>query len=370
MYTTLIVFAVIAIAFSFMCSMWEAVLLSVTPSYAQIQLQQGSRIGLHLQHFKENVDRPLAAILTLNTIAHTVGAIGVGNQATIIWAEANPLITAVVIPVVMTLAILILSEIVPKTLGANYWRELTPFTVNSLLLIMKLLAPLVWLSQHITRALKKDKDKSVFSRTDFLAMTEIGAEQGVIEHGESRIISNLLKFDRVCARDIMTPRTVVHADSELTTIAAFHDANPTLRFSRIPIYEAQEKDHVIGYVLKHEVLAAMLRGEGEQPLSTLRRSIMVVKEDEPIPQVFERLMAEREHVAVVVDEFGGMAGVVTMEDVIETMLGLEIVDELDHTDDMQVLARRNWEHRARDLGLLPQSGAPPVSEPPADPDAR
>lgn len=197
MYTLLILFFLIAIITSFLCSLWEAVLLSITPSYAQIKVQEGGALGRRLQRFKENIDRPLAAILTLNTIAHTVGAIGVGDQASKIWFDANPLITGLLVPVVMTLAILVLSELIPKTLGANYWRELAPFTAQSLVIIIRLLGPLVWFSQFVTKALKKEEVESAFTRSDFVAMADIGAKHGVFDPHESEILVNLLRFRSV-----------------------------------------------------------------------------------------------------------------------------------------------------------------------------
>lgn len=355
MFSLLIIFFLVATLFSFLCSLWEAVLLSITPSYARIQVQQGSAIGRHLQDFKENVDKPLAAILTLNTIAHTVGAIGVGSQANMLWAETNPFITSFVVPVVMTLGILILSEIIPKTIGANYWKELAPFTVASLRFIMLLLAPLIWLTQLITKLLKKEKDKSVLSRSDFLVMTEIGEQEGVFQANESSIIKNLLRFHTIHTKSIMTPRTVVKAAAEEMTLQAFYDANPRGQFSRIPTYHEDSKDRVTGFFLKDDLLANLLDGKGEEPLSSLRRDIMVVNESLPITDLYNRLLEKREHIALVVDEFGGMAGIVTMEDVIETLLGLEIVDESDSIEDMQVLARENWKKRAAALGLLEES---------------
>lgn len=332
--------------------MWEAVLLSITPSYARIQMQQGSSIGKRLQEFKENVDRPLAAILTLNTIAHTVGAIGVGSQANAIWAETDPFITTIIVPVVMTLGILILSEIIPKTLGANYWKELAPFTVTSLNIIMFLLAPLIWMTQLLTKSLKKEKDKSVLSRSDFLVMTEIGEQEGVFKENESTIIKNLLRFHTIETKSIMTPRTVVKAVAEEMTLQAFHEANPKLQFSRIPTYHEDSKDQVTGYFLKDALLASLLDGKGDKPLSSLRRDIMVINEQLPITDIYNNMLDKREHIALVVDEFGGMAGIVTMEDVIETLLGLEIVDEFDNTEDMQKLAREKWKKRASALGLI------------------
>ncbi len=363
MYTLLIVFFLVAIVISFLCSLWEAVLLSVTPSYAQIKLKEGSKVGRRLQAFKANIDRPLAAILTLNTIAHTVGAIGVGDQAAKIWSDANPLVTNLLVPVVMTLAILILSELIPKTAGANFWKELAPFTMSSLSIAIRVLYPLVWFSQFITMALKKDKSRSVFSRLDLLAMAEVGAKQGVFEQQESEIISNLLRFNTIRAKDVMTPRMVVKAAEETETIKGFFDRHHELRFSRIPLYRGDSRDHVTGYILKDELLAKLVKDEGDVPVSTLRRDIMVINEDFPIPELFNRFLEKREHIALVVGEFGGMSGIVTMEDVIETLLGMEIVDELDRSEDMRALARRSWECRARAHGLIEEvAPAQPTDE--------
>lgn len=351
MYTLLFTFFLVAIVTSFLCSLWEAVLLSITPSYAQIQVQQGGALGRRLQSFKENIDRPLAAILTLNTIAHTVGAIGVGDQAAKIWADAHPLITSLVVPAAMTLAILVLSELIPKTLGANYWKELTPFTARSLAFIIKALYPLVWFSQFVTRALKKEEVGSAFTRSDFLAMADIGAQHGIFEQRESEIISSLLRFRSVRARDVMTPRTVVKAASACLSISDFFEQNRNLRFSRIPLYDDDSRDHVIGYMLKDQMLDQVVGERADAELRTLRRDIIAVTEDYPIIELFNQFLSAREHIALVVDEFGGMAGIVTMEDVIEALLGVEIVDESDQTADMQVLARRTWERRAQRNGL-------------------
>ena len=349
MYSLLIAFLLVSIVFSFLCSVWEAVLLSITPSFTQMKLQEGDDLGPTLQGFKENVDRPLAAILTLNTIAHTVGAIGVGAQATKIWGAS--IIGTAVVPVVMTLAILILSEIIPKTIGANYWKELAGFTVRSLKIVMFLLAPLVFVSQLITKALKKDKKASVLSRADFGAMAELGSQQGVFDEGESNILRNLLRFKTIYAKNIMTPRTVMIASDEDQSIRAFHEAHPALHFSRIPLYK-ESADHISGYVLKDHVLREIVDGNGDELLSTIRRDVLAVKGDYPIPELFNHFTAKREHIAIVLDEFGGTAGVVTMEDVIETLLGLEIVDEQDSESDMQDLARKQWEQRARSVGLI------------------
>ena len=281
--------------------------------------------------------------------------------------------TGVLVPVVMTLAILVLSELIPKTIGANYWKELAPFTVTSLSIVITALYPLVWFGQLITSSLKKDKSKSVFSRSDFMAMAEIGAREGVFEQRESEIIRNLLRFNSIRAKDVMTPRTVVKAVAEGTSIKTFFDSNKELRFSRIPLYQPDSRDNVTGYILKDELLAGLVKGNGEQLVETMKREIIVIQEDFPIPELFSRFLETREHIALVVGDFGGMSGIVTMEDVIETLLGMEIVDEIDHAEDMQLLARKNWERRARQLGLLedtPLAGEaehPPEMDPPGKP---
>lgn len=362
MYTLLITFFLISIVISFFCSLWEAVLLSVTPSYALVKLKEGSRLGQQLQSFKQNIDRPLAAILSLNTIAHTVGAIGVGAQAAQIWAEANPMITSVAVPAIMTLGILILSEIIPKTIGANHWHKLVPFMVNSLQVIIFLLYPLVWLGQFITRTLKKDKAQSVFSRSEFLALAEIGVEEGHVQPQESEVIENLLLLHTVQTKDIMTPRPVVKAASEEMTIRDFFEGNKELPFSRIPLYEHDSKEDISGYFLKDKLHTSLLHDKGNEALKSIKREIIIIHESFPVPDLFKLFLEKREHIALVVDEFGGMAGIITMEDVIETLLGTEIIDEVDHTVDMQALAREKWEQRVRKHGLVQEPGKDPSEE--------
>ena len=357
MYSLLLSFFFLALIFSFFCSLWEAVLLSITPSHARLRYPQSTRVGRYLEDFKANVDRPLAAILTLNTIAHTVGAIGVGDQAATLWAQANPWITRIAVPATMTIAILVFSEIVPKTIGALYWPHFVTFTVHSLRLLTVVLGPFVWLSQYITRRLKRDTTQPILTRTDFAAMAELGAEEGVFGAEESEMIGHLIRFQTIQVGDVMTPRTVVEVAAEDETIAEYYKVVKDLPFSRIPVH-AESKDHITGYVLRADLLMALVEGRGEQRISTVRREIVAVGETYAITDLFTALRARQEHLAVVIDEFGGMAGIVSMEDVIETLLGLEIVDETDATTDMRELARRHRIQRAKVLGAL---------EGPADP---
>lgn len=354
----LVTFFAASIFFSFLCSILEAVLLSITPAYVATQDRDNTAISRNLSRFKEDIDRPLAAILTLNTIAHTVGAIGVGAQAAVIFGSSK--IELLGLPIVswegfvagaMTMAILIFSEVIPKTLGANNWQALTPVSIRIIDLLMIVLAPMIWLSQLITKNLKKDKDKPVLSRSDFLVMSELGKEIGILKDSEQKIIKNLLRFNRILIKDVMTPRIVMVAENGSTTIREFHDRNSELPFSRVPVYQ-DSNDKVTGYVLKDEILLNLVEGKGDEELNSLRRDIIISHSNTPIPDLLDKFITENEHVALVVDEYGGTEGLVTMEDVIETLLGIEIVDEMDSAEDMRALARKNWNLRAQRMGLL------------------
>ncbi|TPE46399.1 CNNM domain-containing protein [Pontibacter mangrovi] len=346
----LLLYLFIALFFSFLCSLLEASLLSITPSHVSIVSKEKPELGKELQHYKDNIDRPLAAILTLNTFAHTIGAAGVGAQAQRLWGEEY----LTVVSVVLTVIILILTEIIPKTLGANYWKALTPFTVRTLkILIYSPLYPIIILSQFITKRLKTDKERSVLSRADFTAMAEMGIKQGIFKKGESQIIQNILRFNNILVRHIMTPRTVIVSAQEDMTMADFFRDFPDLRFSRIPVY-SQNLDDVKGFVLKEEVLYKIINNEGDKPLKSIARKIQVVTEHMPIPTLFNKLLEQQEQIALVVDEYGGTAGLISMEDIIETLLGMEIIDELDQVADLQQWARQNWVKRARRLGYTPE----------------
>jgi len=345
MFTTLIAFFMVSIVLSFLCSLWEAVLLSISPSYMQIKLNEGGKIGKILQDFKKNIDRPLAGILTLNTIAHTVGAIGVGQEATKIWAESNPIITGLIVPVLMTAAILILSEIIPKTIGATNWRFLAPFTIRCLDIVLKVISPIIWVCQLVTKVFNSDKDKSVFSRTDFLAMAQIGSQEGALDEVEAKFIHNLMHFKNYKARDVMTPRTVAVSAPQNMTAREFYDLQEELVFSRIPLREDQDQEAIVGYVLKDDVLEHLIDDDKDKPLSQFKREIISVPESYTIFQLFNDFIQKREHIALIVDDFGGMSGLVTMEDIVETLVGAEIVDETDKIVDLQDMAKKQWKNR-------------------------
>lgn len=373
----LIIFALVSIIFSFLCSIWEAVLLSIPPSYVRIKQQENTVVGDLLDEFKRDIDRPLSAILSLNTIAHTAGAIGVGAVAGQTFGDENLVIFGIEtfppeawLGAAMTLAILILSEIIPKTLGATYWRRLAPFTVRSLKILTTILLPLVWMSQSITRLLKKDTQGSIFSRADFTAMAEIGAQEGVFQENESRILRNLMRFETITVEDVMTPRTVVVAAPARLSVGEFYEKHKDTPFSRIPVY-SETRDQITGFILRHDVYKHMLEEKDPTlPLTELRRDLVLVQEETPLHDAFELMLQNREHIAAVVDKFGGLAGVITMEDAVETLLGMEIVDEIDDEVDMQQLARQKWRDRAKRMGLPVDEKLgelPGQHEPPANP---
>lgn len=355
--TLLIIYAAISICFSFLCSIWEAVLLSITPSFVNTELQKGSSLGRSLNRFKEDIDRPLSAILTLNTIAHTLGAIGVGAAATKYFAGDVPfeslsfLTYDMIVAVVMTLLILFLSEIIPKTIGANNWKSLTPFTVKSLSFLLTALAPLIWVSQWITKSFKKDKEKSVLTRTDFLALADVAKTGGALAESESSIITNLLGMDTLKVQDVMTPRTVMQMIDENTTMDHYYKDYQPMRFSRIPIF-SDKPDEVTGVVLKDDILKHMIEGNKEEKLSSIKREVKMINQDKSLKELFDFLTFESSHLAIVHDNYGSVTGVVTMEDLLETILGMEIVDESDNITDLQQYARKSWEERAKKLGII------------------
>ncbi|MEO0731339.1 MAG: hemolysin family protein [Bacteroidota bacterium] len=363
---TLLLFAFVSIAFSFLCSIWEAVLLSVTPSYVQIKMQEGGTTGELLNKFKNDVNAPLTAILSLNTIAHTVGAILVGASTGAAFGEGGftiPMPEAigdfevsyeVLVSVVMTLAILILSEIIPKNLGATYWKQLAPFTVKSLNLLVKLFTwtGFIWMSDKIKKLLLRGDDPhgTALSRTEFIAMAEAQTETGELKAEEGRILRNLMAFETLTVHDVMTPRTVVVGARKSMTVQAFYEQFDNSPFSRYPVF-GETRDQIEGYVLKDMVYKSIIEDNGQEPITSLMREILLIPETTSLHKLIDMMLERREPIALVVDEFGGMEGIVTMEDAMETLLGLEIMDEMDTSKDMQDLARKRWRKRAEAMGI-------------------
>jgi CBS domain containing-hemolysin-like protein len=349
--TLLIVYIAIALLFSFLCSIFEAVLLSVTTAHISVLEQDGKSSGTLLSELKADINKPLAAILTLNTIAHTVGAVGAGAQATFVFGDA----WVGLFSAILTLMILVFSEIIPKTLGATYWRGLAGITAYSLKYLIKILYPFVWLSEHLTSGLSHSSKIDGFSREEFAAMADLGEQEGQLEERESRILKNMFLLHETVVTDVMTPRPVVFSLPESLTVDEYFEKHYDSRFSRIPVY-AENNEIFTGFVLKDDLLLAQARQNTDNTLKTYRRDLHALSDKLSLSDAFDEVLHQRAHIMVIVDEYGGMEGIITMEDILETLLGLEIMDESDRAADMQEYARRMWKKRAQEMGIaLPKN---------------
>lgn len=320
--------------------MLEAVFLSIPHSYIALVDKQDKKSGQRLYRLKNNVDKPLSAILSLNTIAHTVGAAGAGAQATAVFGNQY----VGIISAILTLLILVVSEIIPKSIGASYWRQLAKPVSICLEKLILIMFPFVWMSKYITMIFSKKSKDAEFCKEEFAAMAELGEKSGELRNQEARILRGLFRFNSLKVKDIMTPRTVVFALKEDTEIRDVLEKHPDMIFSRIPVF-SDSIDRVTGYVMKDDILEASSRDEHQKKVSELKREIYPVYESLPLPDLYDILLNRREHLSLVCDQYGGTAGIVTIEDVVETLLGLEIMDEFDINKDMRALARAKWRDR-------------------------
>lgn len=345
----LVFYLALALGVSFACSIFEAVLLSITPGYVAALHKEGSAAAERITKLKQSVDRPLAAILSLNTVAHTVGAAGVGAQSAKVFAN----LPMGIISGVLTVLILFVSEIVPKSLGATYWKKLAPAVAATLVPItfVMTITGFVPVSAWITRKLGGGKHGVEPSREEISAIAERGARRGLFAGSEGRVLGNLFQLAELRATDVMTPRTVISAFPETETVGALIEHDEAIRFSRIPIHQGT-LDKVTGYVLRSDVLLRAARDERDTPLSDLRRELRTVPDEQPLSELLERLLAQQTHMALVIDDHGTTTGLVTLEDVVETLFGTEIIDEVDSVADLRELARKQWHQRAQRLGVL------------------
>ncbi|NNE90463.1 MAG: HlyC/CorC family transporter [Verrucomicrobiales bacterium] len=340
----LILYFCLAIGVSFFCSVFEAVLLSVTRPYIATLKRDRPRRGAALEGLKTRIDRPLTSILTLNTIAHTMGAMGVASQVAALTGGG---IWETLASAFMTLAVLIASEIIPKNLGARYWKTWAPWVTVSLVWLSKAMTPIVKLIGLFS---KGGHHADTFSRDELTVMAEMGRREGKLHEDESRVLNNLLELRKTTVSAVKTPRVVVFSLPAATTVKDFLENHAETPFSRIPVYD-ESPDDMTGFVLKSEVLLAAARDEMDRTLDDLKREVTMLSEVIPLPNAFQVLTENRHHVAIVHDEYGGMSGIVTMEDIVETLLGTEIMDEVDTNEDMQEFARKQWERRARLMGI-------------------
>ncbi len=342
----LFLYLALALVVSFLCSIVEAVFLSVTDPFIKMKEMEGKVSAKYLKELKNKIDRPLSAILTINTVAHTIGAAGVGAQAVAVFGE----VYFGVISAVLTILILFFSEIIPKTIGAVYWRTLALPSAIVIKIMIYISYPLVVISEFVTKMISKNKKSQTITREEVVALVHLGTKEGIFKKSESKIINNLIHLKTINARAIMTPRTVMVSAPEDMTLEAFVKTKKYLQYSRIPVYSGNI-DNVTGYVLNSDVLEKLAENKKKQKLKDLKRPIIFFYENASIVNLFEELLLKREHIALIINEHGGIQGLVTMEDIIETILGLEIMDEKDIEMDMQKLANKKWELRKKRLNI-------------------
>jgi len=343
----------IALFISFICSIMEAVLLSTPQSFLIVKHENGNVWAKSFLDFKNNIDKPLSAILSLNTVAHTVGAAGVGAQAVKVFGEAS----FGIVSAILTILILVITEIIPKTIGAKYSRNLAKTSSLIIKGMIIITYPLVVMSAVITKLITKNKQQETASREEIAALANIGANEGVFSNKEHKIIRNLLRLKNVRVSEIMTPRVVVAVADEKLYLKDFLNNKDYLKFSRIPIF-SENDENITGYVLRQSVFEKLAEDQHELKLKDIKRDIVIVPNTIVLFTLWEILLERKEHIAIIVDEYGGLDGIVTMEDIIETLLGLEIIDEKDTVVDMQKYARDKWRERQTKYNLLDKLNKP------------
>lgn len=343
----LLLYLFLALTVSFLCSIMESVLLSMPQSFLMVKQQEGHKWAHSYSRLKANVDKPLSAILSLNTIAHTIGAAGVGAQAVKVFGDEY----FGLVSIVLTILILVLTEIIPKVIGAQYWRNLAKPSYYILQTMMIIVYPLVIGSAFITKLISKNKQEQTTSREEIAALASIGTNEGLFSDKENKIIQNILRLKNIKVTEIMTPRVVLSMADENTQVNDFLTDKNYLKFSRIPIYSGND-ENITGYVFRQEIFEKLAEDKHKLPLKEIKREITVVPNSMVLFSLWEVLLEKKEHIALIVDEYGGVEGIVTMEDIIETLLGLEIMDEKDTVIDMQKFARERWKRRQIKYNLI------------------
>lgn len=342
--TSILILALFVLGISFACSLLEAVILSVTPAYVAVLVENKKRSGVILEHLIERIDRPLSAILTLNTITHTAGSALIALQVQRQFGDE--LVT--VASGLMTIGILFISEIIPKSIGANHWKTIAPMAGFIIQIMILILFPFVKISEYLNHILKKKVEDPEVTREEVIMTAEISAEEGSIKNKESAIIKNLLMLDKMFVADIMTPRSVFFAlDSSMTVDEVTEKFKP-VRFSRVPVYTGS-LDNIIGMSLRYRILEASSNDLHDTKVGELLEPIASVSEQMTVSQVLDYFIKEKEHLVLAVDEYGVLTGLVTLEDAVETLLGVEIVDEFDSVEDMRKFALEQWQLRKQKL---------------------
>lgn len=337
----MLIFLFGAISISFLCSILESVLLSTPLSYITMREDAGYKPAARFKAYKTENGKPIAAILSLNTIANTIGAAGVGAQASTFGGNWFGIMSAIT-----TIVILIFSEIIPKTIGTTYWRHLMGFTARTIRLLIVLMYPFVWIIGLLTRLFTHEEDETSVSREEVAAMADVGEDEGVLDEDENKIIQNVIKLDDIKAYDVMTPHSVAAVAPESMTLRDFYKEEEYSHFSRIPIY-ADDPEYITGYILRTDALEDLAEDRFDKTLGEIKRAIPLFNEEQSVSEIWDSLLKHKEQISIIIDEYGGFQGILTLEDIIETIFGLEIIDENDEVTDMQQYARERWQQRQR-----------------------
>ena len=335
--TLLFIYLLGAMSISFLCSVLEATLMSTPISYITMREDEGYKAATKFKKFKQESSRPIAAILSLNTIANTIGAAGVGAQATAVFGSK----WFGLVSVITTILILVFSEIIPKTIGTTRWKSLMGFATRVISVLIVILYPLVILVEGLTKLVTPKDQESAVSREEVSAMANVAEEEGDLEEDENAIIQNLINMDEIDAADAMTPRVVCATAPESMTMRAFYKDKKYLHHSRIPVYEKAD-EYITGYILRMDALQLLAEDKFDKTLGSIKREIASFRENTPLDQIWDEMLSKDEQIAIIIDEYGSFQGILTLEDVIETLLGSEIVDEKDTVRDMQQFAKDRW----------------------------
>lgn len=345
--SALIFYLFLALIVSFICSLTESVLLS-TPQTYLITIKDKESWADSFLNFKSNIDKPLSAILSLNTVAHTIGAAGVGAEATKLFGDAS----LGVVSGILTILILVITEIIPKTMGARYWKSLAKLTIFIIKIMLFITYPLVILSTKITKLISNNKKENITSREEIAALADIGKDQGVFSENENKIIQNILRLQKIKVTQIMTPRVVITSVDENMTLEEFQNKKQYLSFSRIPTYSDQN-EKITGYVFLQDILEKLSeKNNNNIKVKEFKRDILTIPSSMTLFNLWDQILDKKEHISIIIDEYGGLDGLVTMEDIIETLIGLEITDENDTVIDMQKYAKNKWAIKQKKQNII------------------
>lgn len=332
----------LTVGISFICSILEAVLMSTPLSFITMKEKEDYRPAVLFKKYKTDIDRPIAAILAMNTIANTFGASLVGvlsarafGSSFVGWMSA-----------ITTLLILVCSEIIPKTIGTTRYKKLMGFTTAGIRFLLVIMYPLVLLIQFVSRRINTDSDETSVSREEVSAMANVGEEEGVIDKDENKVIQNIMRLDAVKAYEAMTPRVVCSVAPESMTLRKYFANDDFEHHSRIPVY-AESPEYITGYILRDDALEDLADDKFNKTLRDIKREISYFNEETPLDVIWEKLLKSKEQIALIIDEYGCFQGILTLEDIIETIFGLEIMDEMDEVSDMQQFAKDRWQKRQK-----------------------